>query len=140
MISRTFLNLTFVSVFLGGLVTQVAQAAENRCGLIENPTPANWWLTDGEGTWTIRLQGRDWEPLGMDRIGDISEGDYRRTNGNYGYACACAKVDTTTFDGERYITAIHSFTQIPLARCDNDPALAKEAGSLTQNRSETGLN
>ncbi len=36
-----------------------AQAAETRCGWIENPTPANWWLEDAENTWTIMTQGDD---------------------------------------------------------------------------------
>lgn len=90
-----------------------AGAAEMRCGLIQNPTPGNWWFTDRDGSWTIRLQGGHWEPLGMDKIGDISAGDYRATNGNYGYACACAQVDTSLYEGERYITMKGSATSPP---------------------------
>ena len=26
---------------------------QTRCGWIDNPTPANWWLTDGYGEWII---------------------------------------------------------------------------------------
>ena len=45
-----------------------AIAAETRCGWLENPTPANWWLDDAENTWTIMTQGADDEPQGMDLI------------------------------------------------------------------------
>ena len=30
---------------------------EKRCGYLANPTPANWWLTDHHGEWTIGVQG-----------------------------------------------------------------------------------
>ncbi|MBL7685903.1 MAG: DUF4087 domain-containing protein, partial [Deltaproteobacteria bacterium] len=30
---------------------------ETRCGWIDNPTPANWDLTDRDRTWTIGVQG-----------------------------------------------------------------------------------
>lgn len=95
-------------------------AAETRCGWIQNPTPANWWLDDAENTWTIMTQGSDDEPEGMDLIPDISEHDYVRTNGNYGYACACMSVET---DGKEHITRILSFRQLKLAKCRNGKAL-----------------
>ncbi|MFD1696550.1 DUF4087 domain-containing protein [Roseibium aestuarii] len=118
---------TLAVTVLAGVFWAVAPAlaAETRCGWIANPTPGNWWLTDRQATWILRTQGRDYEPLGMDRIGDISAGEYVASNGSYGYACACAHVDTTVFDGEPYITAIHSFDLIPLARCEKDPALPR---------------
>jgi len=97
-----------------------ALAAETRCGWIQNPTPANWWLDDAENTWTIMTQGSGEEPEGMDLIPDISEHDYVRTNGNYGYACACMNVDT---DDEGAITRIHSVRQLPLSRCRSDRAI-----------------
>ena len=104
---------------VGILAAGSAQAAENRCGWIENPTPGNWWLTDAEGQWTMMTQG-SYEAAGMDTIGDISAGDYVATNGNYGYACGCMRVDT---DGEGVITRIYSFRQIPLGKCESDGAL-----------------
>ncbi|AXA38965.1 DUF4087 domain-containing protein [Rhizobium leguminosarum] len=98
-----------------------AQAAETRCGWIENPTPANWWLEDAENTWTIMTQGDDaGEVQGMELISDISEHEYVRTNGNYGYACACMSVET---DGKERITKILSFRQLKLAKCRADKAL-----------------
>ena len=98
-----------------------ARAAETRCGWIENPTPANWWLEDADNTWTIMTQGDDsGEVEGMELISDISEHDYVRTNGNYGYACACMSVET---DGKERITRILSFRQLKLAKCRADKAL-----------------
>lgn len=67
-------------------------------------------------------QGGGQEPDGMEAIPDISEGDYVRTNGNYGYACACMTVDTDAAEGR--ILAIHAFRQLPISQCKNDPALS----------------
>ena len=64
--------------------SDLASAAEMRCGWLRNPTPANWWLEDSDGSWTIMTQGGNDEPQGMDMIPDISEHDYVATNGNYG--------------------------------------------------------
>lgn len=98
----------------------LAHAAENRCGWLVNPTPSNWWLNDSEKSWTIMTQGADDEPEGMDLIPDISEHDYIKTNGEYGYACACMKVET---DGDEKITRIFSVRQLSLSKCKNDPSL-----------------
>jgi hypothetical protein len=43
-----------------------------------------------------------------------------RTNGNYGYACACMSVET---DGKERITKVLSFRQLKLAKCRADKAL-----------------
>ncbi|WP_117192583.1 DUF4087 domain-containing protein [Rhizobium terrae] len=100
-----------------------AQAAETRCGWIQNPTPRNWWLEDRDNTWTIMTQGPDdEEPEGMDLIPDISEKEFVKTNGYYGYACACLSVET---DGEERITRILSFKQLKLSQCRNDKSLSK---------------
>lgn len=97
-------------------------AAETRCGWLQNPTPANWWLDDADGSWTIMSQGGGEGPPGMDLIPDISERDYVRTNGNYGYACACLSVET---DGnDEAITRILSVRQLALSKCENDKSLS----------------
>ena len=103
--------------------TAVAAAPENRCGWVVNPTPGNWWLTDRDASWTMMTQGADTELPGMDRVGDISAHDYVATNGSYGYACACMKVETDKV--EKSITAILSFKQLKIAKCQNDKALPK---------------
>ena len=105
-----------------GAMSATADAAENRCGWLQNPTPGNWWLEDDGGTWTMMTQGGGEEPEGFDRIPDISVGDYVRTNGNYGYACACMKVETDDADGS--ITEILSFKQLALSKCENDENLS----------------
>jgi hypothetical protein len=104
------------------LAATSADAAETRCGWLKNPTPANWWLDDSKGTWTITTQGLGYEPDGIENIPDVSEGDFVHTNGNYGYACACMTVDTDAVEGR--IVAIHSFRQLPISQCKNDPALS----------------
>lgn len=98
-----------------------AAAAETRCGWIDNPTPANWWLTDAEGQWTIMTQGGS-PPPGMDLIPDLTVGEWVATNGSYGYGCGCMEVVT---DAGMQITEIRSFAQKPVAACANDPALEK---------------
>ncbi|MCM2292793.1 DUF4087 domain-containing protein [Allorhizobium sp. BGMRC 0089] len=103
--------------------TQGQAAPQKRCGWIVNPTPGNYWLNDAQGSWTILTQGSPDEPDGMDKIGDLSTGQYVRTNGDYGYACACMKVDTLTENGVQRITAIYSFQQLPLKQCQTDTTL-----------------
>ena len=38
---------------------------ERRCGWLQNPTPANYWLIDRDGEWTLSAQGGYHAP-GMD--------------------------------------------------------------------------
>ena len=89
-------------------------APETRCGWVENPTPGNWYLADSQATWVLSEQGSEKEALGMENIGDISAGDYVATNGNYGYACGCMKVETDT--AEKRITADYRFKPKQIAQ------------------------
>lgn len=92
--------------------------AETRCGWFVNPTPAHAWLIDAKSQWIIGIQG-----------GDQAEGDWPsfpnarwiKTNGNYGYGCACMRVTTNRAD-ERIVT-IHSASSRPLSTCRKDKAL-----------------
>ncbi|MCF3640541.1 DUF4087 domain-containing protein [Rhizobium sp. TRM95111] len=106
-----------IALFLAG----PANASEMRCGWLQNPTPGNYWLTDRDASWTLLTQGGAEEPAGIEHLPDLSAGDYVRTNGNYGYACACMRVDTDA--AENRILAIHSVEQIAIARCRNDASL-----------------
>jgi hypothetical protein len=93
---------------------------ETRCGWFSNPTPANAWLQDRYGEWIIGVQG-----------GHRAEGDWPtfkarqwvRTNGNYGYGCACMqiRVDKQTHE----VLEIKSSHARMLAQCRQDPALKK---------------
>jgi hypothetical protein len=100
-----------------------AAAAENRCGILTNPTPANWWLTDRDGEWTIGVQG-GYQAEGMENMPESLFGrGWVRTNGYYGHRCACLGVDTDR--RSMRILSIHSARALPMKRCDADPALRK---------------
>src|SRR3954469_8265740 len=64
---------------------------ETRCGWFSNPTPANIWLYDREGEWTIGVQGgyqveSDWD------WPEFKPGQWVETNGEHGYGCACMQL------------------------------------------------
>ncbi|AOJ03901.1 MULTISPECIES: DUF4087 domain-containing protein [Burkholderia] len=99
---------------------QHAHAAEIRCGWLENPTPANWWLTDRTGSWTLSTMGGP-EADGMDLIPDMSGKQYVETNGPHGYGCACLTVITDK--QERRIVKVLKAKQLPLSRCQRDKRL-----------------
>lgn len=112
--------LSLATLFAG--FASSSNAAETRCGWLQNPTPANWWLVDKDGSWTISTQG-GLSAEGMESIPDLSEGQYVRTNGNYGYACAC--LDVTVNRRNKRITRIYSAEQLPLRTCRQDRALPR---------------
>ncbi len=91
-----------------------------RCGWFSNPTPANIWLYDGQGEWTIGVQGgyqidRDWD------WPDFAPEQWVRTNVNYGYGCACLRlrVNRETYE----VTEVQSSQARPLATCRQDNSL-----------------
>ncbi len=100
------------------LLAASAAQAETRCGWIINPTPANWWLTDADGEWLLMSQGGPGVP-GMERMPDFSAGEWVEVNGHYGHGCACLEMQT---EGNS-VLEILSARQLPLAKCQNDPAL-----------------
>jgi hypothetical protein len=100
-------------------------AAEHRCGWLENPTPANWWLNDADGLWVLSTQGGT-QPSGMDLLPDISEYEFVPTNGHYGYSCAC--LDGEFDANQKQVTRIVSVEQLPLLKCRKDPKLSKPSG------------
>ncbi|MBY0316151.1 MAG: DUF4087 domain-containing protein [Bdellovibrionales bacterium] len=105
-----FLTVLFGSVF--------ASAAQTRCGWIQNPTPANNWITDKNATWYIGIQG------GHQAEGDLAyppHDQYVYTNGNYGYWCGCITADFNK--SNNYVTKIYSSLTKPLDACRLDPSL-----------------
>lgn len=119
-----------LSLTLSLTAASSAIAAENRCGWIQNPTPGNYWLNDRDGSWMLLAQGSDQEPLGMENMPDFSAGDFVKTNGYYGYACGCMKVETERSGdfGDSFVgrvTAIYSVKQLAITRCRNDKTLPK---------------
>ena len=93
---------------------------ETRCGWLVNPSPANWWLIDADGEWTIGEQGGYQAP----GLGDAPWTGTREqvpTNGNYGYECACMVV--TSAPDTMTITRVISIRSRPLKACEDDPNL-----------------
>ena len=97
-------------------------ATERRCGWLDNPTPANWWLTDRDGEWLIGAQG-GYQAPGMDEMPDMTRRGWVRTNGHYGYGCACMEVNVDR--ASRRIARIVSATPLPLRQCRADRALPR---------------
>jgi hypothetical protein len=110
----------FAVVLTGSATADALPASQLRCGWFVNPTPANVWLVDRDGEWSIGVQG-----------GHQAEGDwplfkpYRwvRTSGNYGYGCACLRVvaDPAT----QVVVRIISSASRPLRQCRVDRALTE---------------
>ncbi len=99
-----------------------AAAPERRCGWLQNPTPANWWLVDRDGEWILGVQG-GYQAPGMDEMPDMSTRGWVRTNGYYGYGCACMSVATDRRSGR--VTRLYSATPVPLRQCRADRRLAR---------------
>ena len=99
--------------------------AETRCGWLINPTPANWWLQDVDGEWTIGLQG-GYQAPGFDEAPWEGTREQVAVNGSYGYECACMVVtsdaDTMT------ITRVVSVRSLPLRQCREDRKLPSMDG------------
>ncbi len=115
------LSLAFLAL-TGSAASQIP-ATERRCGWLDNPTPANWWLTDRDGEWTIAVQGGRQAP-GLDALPDMTTRGWVRTNaGSYGYGCAC--LDVVTDRRTMRITRIASGRPLPLAQCRRDRALPR---------------
>ncbi len=99
-------------------------AAQNRCGWISNPTPANWSLIDRDGEWTMGVQGGYQMPdSSFDRLPDHGRQWVRENTGSYGYGCGClaVAVDRTA----KRVTRVYSGRALPLAQCRTDKRLPK---------------
>jgi hypothetical protein len=127
--SMRFLQIIVLALVICGIgpveiaaAKPAAPRSEKRCGWLDNPTPANWWLTDAAGRWTIGLQGGHQAP-GLNNLPDMRAKGWVETNGSYGYGCACMQV-TTDKSSDR-ITRIHSATPLPIKRCLSDKKLPR---------------
>lgn len=108
---------------VAGSKAETASSFETRCGWFANPTPANAWLNDKDGEWTIGVQGGyqaegDWP--------DFSDSQWVKTNVNYGYGCACMSVKVNRQTHQ--ITEIKKATARPLSVCRADHALKEPKG------------
>ncbi|MFQ3586007.1 MAG: DUF4087 domain-containing protein [Cyanobacteriota bacterium] len=66
-------------------------AEEVRCGWLDNPTLANWFLVDRDEDWLISAQGGV-QAEGLERIPNLTEGEFVTLRASYGYAYACMTV------------------------------------------------
>jgi hypothetical protein len=99
----------------------VAGTRENRCGWLENPTPANWWLDDKDRSWTFSVMGERPVP-GFDDLPDMTSDEWVVTNvGGHGYGCACIDMEVDKAAGE--VVRVYSAKVLPLKRCKTDRSL-----------------
>ena len=93
---------------------------ETRCCWLFNPTPANIWLYDREGEWTIGVQGgyqvEDEWPWPV-----FKRNQWVKTNVSHGYGCVCLRlrVDRQTHQ----VTEIKSARAQALSVCRQDKSL-----------------
>jgi hypothetical protein len=110
-------------MFTSLLALALALAApQTRCGWLQNPTPANWWLIDRDGEWLIGAQG-GYQAPGMDEMPDMSTRGWIEVNGHRGYGCACLSV---TVDARNHrVTRIFSARPRPPRQCRADRRLPR---------------
>jgi hypothetical protein len=114
------LTIAFVKAQPEAANAPLAANSETRCGWFSNPTPANASLHDRDAEWIIGVQGGhqadgDWPEFGS--------GQWVKTNGNYGYGCACMRVQTNSKTHE--VSMIESAQARALSACRNDAALKR---------------
>jgi hypothetical protein len=73
-------------------------------------------------TWTIGAQG-GYQAKGIENIPNSDGKEVVRTNGNYGYNCACLNVAVNS--NLRRIIGIQGGESLPLSTCREDPNLPK---------------
>jgi hypothetical protein len=118
---KIYIYLLAFILLTGTFTARPQQKVQQRCGWFENPTPANAWLTDKEGSWIISTQG------GSSADGDwpiFSPKRWIKTNVSYGYGCACMKLETNATT--KSVTRILSATSRPIAACRRDKTIAKK--------------
>jgi len=117
---RSLLITVFILLSPSFLSAQ-AKKQETRCGWFSNPTPANISLYDSEGDWIIGVQG------GYQVEGDWAWPNFGkqwiRTNGHYGYGCACLNLQVDKKTG--HVLSIRSTQMKLLKTCRQDQALKK---------------
>ncbi len=120
--------MRLICLFLCLGLVPLSAVAETRCGWFTNPTPANVFLTDAEGEWTLSAQGRGGVP-GFDKAwwesGNPSEWVAVSPAG-YGFGCACVEGDFGPV-GSDEVLQVRSYRGLPLARCVADPALPERS-------------
>jgi hypothetical protein len=95
-------------------------SAEKRCGWLDNPSPANLWLIDGDSDWILSRQGLDFlTDDSNNNMPTIDDKEFVRTNVNYGFSCVCLTVKTNKESSK--ILEVYSSEQLLLKQCLEDP-------------------
>ncbi len=123
----SFAALVSASAYTAPRAESASAGFETRCGWFSNPTPANIWLYDRDGEWTIGVQGGhqvegDWD------WPDFKPKQWVETNGHYGYGCVCMQMRVNK--QTREVVEIKSSRARPLSACRKDRALNRWKGSL----------
>jgi hypothetical protein len=93
---------------------------ERRCGWVDNPTPANWWLVDRDGEWEVGIQG------GYQAEGEMPDfgANWVATNaGFHGYGCAC--VSAIVDPAKKRVLRYRQVQVLPIDRCTRDRKLPR---------------
>ena len=115
-------RLIFAAIILAAAAP--AQAAERRCGWLSNPTPANWSLIDRPGEWLMGVQGGYQMPdKSWDKISEVPDSRWVKTNVNYGYGCACMTVRSQR--STMRILEVIAAKWMPLRQCRGDRRLPR---------------
>ena len=116
--------MTISTVLVAAAVLAPATAAsptQHLCGWMENPTPANWWLTDKTGEWTIGVQGGHQADGNLPDF-QLGKAYWVNTQANgYGYGCGC--IDAVVDKATREVTKIVQAKVQKLQVCRKDKAL-----------------
>lgn len=108
------------------LASPVVAKDVTRCGWYANPTPGNHWISDADSTWYLSTQGGPEAPGWMDLPSESFDferpGYWVRTNGYYGYGCACITGRFGSFESGD-VLRVTSMKALPLSKCEADPAL-----------------
>lgn len=74
---------------VGAAAVKASDKAALRCGWLQNPSPQNASLSDRDGEWVISMRGR---PVAQGDWPEFGPSQWVRTNGHYGYGCACLRL------------------------------------------------
>ncbi|MEQ5835135.1 DUF4087 domain-containing protein [Marinobacter sp. NFXS9] len=120
-------------IMIFSLTPLITDAAEYRCGWLDNPSPGNYWLTDRDGKWVIAEQGGK-RAKNSELLLPSDESEYVNMNYGYGYSCSCISAETNKEN--HTVNIIHSYKQLPLNRCNTDKSL--ESRDLDFNQDNQG--
>ena len=71
----------------------------------------------------------------MDALVEFPKADFIKTNGDYGYGCACITVDAD--DKVKKISTIYQFRVVPIKQCKNDNALKRKTEDIMAELQDT---